>query len=369
MRALSSFTRLSKALKLTAPALATCALVACEGNVPQTQLDELPDVVMPSGKLDKQGSAVALTLSAADASAEEDEGYCLTEWQLVEQSWDEQTGEFSSHYTCPEGGLLQDQITEGVQNPDGTGSYTLTLVNRDGTEVVWEYDFVLENGGYTQTLDGTSSEGETHHSVQNYGMDGSVAVDETYSLLEGSYHTVGTYAEDGRFNGTSEFDDPATEASPDYTLEHHEGDDGSFLQIYDGFAQNWHSQYTYAVNVDGSVDYDFVYDDLATAASPDYVGAYAYGNDGSALGGYTQLFDDGSVLEVVDEAEAEGPYVQSWTFDDASTELDPDQEGALTWADDATAEGTVTFHFAGGLSETCALSVDADGNSTLGACE
>lgn len=356
--------------KLTAPLALSAGLMACDGEVPQTTLDDLPDLVLPRAKLDKQGAAKTLTLSAADASSEsEDEGYCLTEWQLVDQTYDEATGEFSSHYHCPEGGLLQDQITEGVQNPDGTGGYTLTLVNRDGTEVVWEYTFFVENGGYTQHLDGSSSEGETHVSEQNYNLDGSVEVDETYGLHEGSYHIDGTYDEVGRFNGTSVFDDPNTEASPDYTLEHHENADGSFQQIYDGVSEGQRNQYDYQLHADGSVDYDFTYDDLATSATPDYDGSYAYGADGSALGGYTQLFDDGSILEVVDEAAAGGPYLQTWSFDDASTEVSPDQEGEMTYAEDGTAAGSVTFHLGEGLSETCALTMDAEGNTDLGECQ
>ena len=86
------------------------------------------------------------------------------------------------------------------------------------------------------------------------GDDDNTMVDETWGLIEGSYILQGTYDEEGRFNGTSIFDDPNTEASPDYTLEHAENADGSFSQSVDGVFEGWLSQYTYALNADGTVN-------------------------------------------------------------------------------------------------------------------
>ena len=352
-------------------ALFTVPLIgACEGSTPQLSEESvLPDLVLPQAGLQKSGSAKALLLTADDAAtsdeeSEEEESECL-EWVTVEESFDEETGAFAYHYSCAEGGDIATSSTIGVDDFQGNGSYTYTLVLRDGTEIIWEYVYVLGDDGISQVFDATSNEGETYHGVRTYLDDDNTMVDETWGLIEGSYILQGTYDEEGRFNGTSIFDDPNTEASPDYTLEHAENADGSFSQSVDGVFEGWLSQYTYALNADGTVDYDFLSDDLATIASPDFVGVYHYNADGSGDGAYTQNLDDGSLIDVVDLFDAAGVVTESWTFDDAATALAVDQEGEIVYQPDGTGVGTVTFHFDDAESLTCAVTVSGEDESTL----
>jgi hypothetical protein len=352
---------------LVAALLALPLVGGCEGATPQISDDKvLPDLVLPQSGLQKSGSAKTLLLSADDAATSDAEhegpAECLA-WITVEESYDEVTGAFVYRYSCPEGGDIASSSTVGVDDFMGNGSYTYTLVLRDGTEIVWEYTYVLGADGISQIYDASSNEGETYHGVRTYLANDDVMVDEVWGLLEGEYSLQGVYAPDGRFNGTSIFDDPNTAASPDYTLVHQENVDGSFSQSVDGIFDGWLSQYTYALSADGTVDYAFLSDDLATLATPDFVGAYHYDIDGSGHGAYTQNLDDGSTIDVSDVFDATGVVTESWAFDDAATALAVDQEGVIVYQTDGTGVGTVTFHFDDSESVTCAVSVTAEGST------
>jgi len=349
-------------------AVALAPALACEREVPEIQR-EIPDIVLPSKKLDKQGSVLALQASAEDsATDDEEEGECLS-WITVEETYNATTGAFRYEYACEEGGDLAGYVTEGVDDFEGNGHYTQTLMLRDGGEIVWNYTYTLGADGMSQIYDGVSSEGETHHSIQTYLADESVHVEETWGLIEGVYTTNGTYDDEGRFNGTSSFDDPNTEASPDYTLEQSQGFGCEFSQVVDGVFENTATSYSYTVDIECVVSYVFVNDDLSTLASPDFDGGYTYQADGSGEGSYLQNLDDGSHIEVADAFTADGVVTQSWLFDDVATEVAIDQEGAIVYQPDGTGEGSVTYHFDDGDSQTCAVVINADGETIVSDCD
>ncbi len=64
----------------------------------------------------------------------------------------------------------------------------------------------------------------------------------------------------------------------------------------------------------------------------------------------------------------DGSVVESWTFDDETTEQAIDQEGSMTWNAGGSAEGSVTNHVVGGGDQTCAIHVSADGVQTIDEC-
>ena len=73
-------------------------------------------------------------------------------------------------------------------------------------------------------------------------------------------------------------------------------------------------------------------------ASPDFDGEYSYLPDGSGLGSYIQKFDDGSTLNVEHVINTDGSYTESWVFHDATTAVDPDQEGHVNYPSAAQAD-------------------------------
>src|SRR5581483_11085046 len=114
--------------------------------------------------------------------------------------------------------------------------------------------------------------------------------------------------------------------------------------------------------------YSFQTDLLDTQVSPDYDGSYNYNADFSGSGSYTQHFDDGSTDAVSDVINSDGSVVESWSFDDASTEQSVDQTGQMTWQADGSAEGTVTTHVVGGGEQTCDVHISSSGAQTVDNC-
>jgi hypothetical protein len=381
--------RFTSLIKLAVPSLAYLftvgVLSGCEGQTPQTHIDEVQidvsDIIIPETRsLEKRGEArqATVAVSAQNASEEsaEDPGACV-EWITEEESYDPATGDFTYRYSCPEGGDIAEIVTAGHDDGMGNGNYTQTQILRSGDEIVWTYDYVLMDDGISQLTTGTSSEGESYEGLNTYLADGSTLVDETHVFLEGTYDINGIYDANGLFSGTTVFDDPATEASPDYTLVSDEDLDGSLSQSVEQNFEDFTQTYDYQLDADGSSSYSFSTDDLLTAVSPDYAGSYSYAADGSGEGSYTQLFDDGSMLDNTDVFDAEGNLEQTWTFDDAATALDVDQTGSLSYTiveleDGSLAyvgEGSVTYFLDDDSSVTCGLTIDAEGNTELGECE
>lgn len=347
---------------LLASVAAPLVLAACEGKTPSVKRH---DAVVPS--LSPRTAVSALT-SPSTADAESGgEAQCL-EASLVSESYDPSTGAFASEYDCAEGGGIDRVLTAGTGDQVGNGAYTQTYVLEAGGEIVWEYTYTSD--AVSTTYVGSSSEGESYEGTYTYLDADTTRVEETWTMAEGVYTTDGVMTNDGTsFVGSSTFDDPDTAASPDYTYEQQTNDDGSFTQRVESAGDGWTSSYVADFAVDGSASYDFATDLTDTDVSPDYEGSYSYAADGAGEGGYTQAFDDGSSLAVDDEIRADGSYTESWSFDDAATEQPVDQEGSISYGVDGAGVGTITTFVVGGESETCRVTISADGATTIDQCE
>ncbi|MBN2359285.1 MAG: hypothetical protein JXR83_07510 [Deltaproteobacteria bacterium] len=343
-------------------------LLACDTRPPERGDGLAP--VLPALDLGRGRSAVSSPLSSDNAGDEEDGSAAATcvEWVTEEESYDPASGEFVYRYSCPIGGDIAVSETRGVDDGAGNGEYTTTYSMRDGSVVVWTYSYLVEADGCTQHIQGSSSNGETFAASYVYQANGETMAHEVWTLAEGVYTIDGTYFSDDRFIGSEQFEDPATPASPDWSLEYAENADGSFSQVVSGMFDGWQTDYSYQVAADGSAGYDFRYDLLTSPAVPDYAGHFDYSADGSGVGSYRQLFDDGSTLDVVDSFTSDGHVTESWRFDDATTELELDQEGALSYQPDGSGHGTIVFHLADGSSETCQITVNGDGTIVIDDC-
>ncbi|MFH1807594.1 MAG: hypothetical protein ABIJ09_02525 [Pseudomonadota bacterium] len=324
--------------------------------------------MVPDARMQKGGSVrtLAITDEEEAATAGED-GECQA-WTTEEESYDAASGAFVYRYRCDAGGDLLLVETRGVDDGLGNGQYTTTYDLRAGGQIVWSFSYTTEDDGLTTNYAGSSTEGESMSGVYTVLETGETQTSEVWNTLEGSYIVDGVYSEDGRFNGSSSFDDPATEQSPDWTVVNLEGSDGSFSQDVSGVFDGWLSTYTYSVAADGSASYSFVHDELVTSVSPDFEGAYSYQADGSGEGHYRQLFEDGSVMVVTDAFEADGSLTESWELDDAATELEVDQRGTIHFDASGLGTGSVTFFAEDGSRETCEIRIDVDGTQTLSAC-
>jgi hypothetical protein len=335
---------------------------ACEGRTPSVKRH---DAVVPS--LSPRTAVSALESPSTSDAESTSEAQCL-EPSLVTETYDEAAGTFFNEYDCAEGGGIDAVITEGSGDQLGNGEYTQTYVLEAGGEIVWTYTYT--SGPTSTTYVGSSTEGESYEGTYTYLDENRTQVDETWTTAEGVYVTDGVMANDGSsFVGTTTFDDPDTAASPDYSYEQQTNDDGSFSQRVESAGDGWTSSYTADFGADGSVSYDFATDLTDTDVEPDYEGTYTYAADGAGGGGYHQSYDDGSSLDVEDEIAADGSYTESWSFDDASTEQPVDQEGSISYGVDGAGEGSITTFVVGGESETCRVTIDAGGATTIDQCE
>jgi hypothetical protein len=342
-------------------------LTACNPDSPDQNTGFAP--VFPALELGRS-RAVSSPLNDDTASADDQSASTeCVEWVAEEESYHPSTGEFVYRYTCAVGGDIAVSETRGVDDGAGNGSYTTTYTMRDGSVVAWSYTYALDADGVTQHYQGESTTGESFVATYVYQANGDSLAHEVWTLAEGVYTVDGTNFNDGRFAGTEQFDDPTTAASPDWSMEYSEGADGTFSQVVSGSFDGWLTEYSYAVASDGSAAYAFTYDELATTAAPDFAGHYDYAADGSGSGSYRQLFDDGSVLDVVDSFTSDGKVTESWRFDDATTELALDQEGVMNHDVDGSGSGSIVFHLSDGSSQTCQVTVNADGTSLIDNCQ
>lgn len=316
----------------------------------------------------------ALSLPSAEAEAANGDaaaadsgsgGECVA-WNAPTETYNGMTGEFSSVSACPEGGDIAEVRTEG-RDEGGHGSYTTTYVMRDGSEIAWEFDFVNSADGATQTLSGSSGD-ETLEATYTMDAEGGYDQHEVWGVEGGEYLVDGHTTAQGVFSGTMSFDDPSTEASPDYTATSQPGDDGSLTQVVSGVSEGWAYSYTLVTDAAGNSGYDFESDAPATAASPDYAGHYDWSVDGVGNGHYTQLLDDGSTVIVSDVYDAAGNVDESWSFDDLATERNPDQEGTVHYTPDGHGVGELRTHLEDGSVETCAMEIHVDGTTDVTNC-
>lgn len=342
-------------------ALAVLGLGACESAVPRAN-DR--GTVLPS--IAPRTQIAALAAPATDEAAAEVPA--CEDWQLIEDSYDGVTGAFHSVWQCESEGVVQRSITDGVDNGDGTGSFTRSFEVNGAAVETWTFEYHLSDDGLSQIYTATSDQGGSYQGVYTAGEDGGTIVHEAWHLAEGEYLIDGEYDADGNFTGTTRFDDPATEASPDYLVRDSRLDDGGFRQEVDSREDGFSSHYIADFSAEGTTHYSFETDDTSTEVNPDWVGSYHWDASGVGSGNYTQSFDDGSSLVVTDTFAADGSVEESWTFDDATTEQAVDQEGSVRYAADGTGEGTVTTHVVDGEAETCQIHIDAAGNTSVDNC-
>ncbi|MCC7069677.1 MAG: hypothetical protein IT383_00025 [Deltaproteobacteria bacterium] len=284
--------------------LAVAALAACDSAVPQAS-DR--GAVLPS--IAPRSQIAALAAPAPDEAAAEVPA--CEDWVQTEDTWDGVTGAFHSVWQCESEGVVQRSITDGVQNADGSGSFTRSF-EVDGVVIeVWSFNFTTSADGLTQTYDATSDQGGTYQGSYVYAEDGSSTVHEVWTLAEGTYLIDGAYDAEGNFTGTTRFDDPATEASPDYVVQDSRLDDGGLRQEVNSQGDGFTSHYIADFSADGVTHYTFETDDGSSAVNPDWVGEYTWDISGAGSGGYTQSFDDGSLLAVSDTFGGDGSTDES----------------------------------------------------------
>ncbi len=341
--------------------LAVAALAACDSAVPQAS-DR--GAVLPS--IAPRSQIAALAAPAPDEAAAEVPA--CEDWVELENTWDGITGAFHSVWQCESEGVVQRSITDGVDNGDGTGTFT-RVFEVDGVAVeTWTFAYTTSDDNLNQTYTATSDQGGTYQGSYVYAEDGSSTVHEVWTLAEGTYLIDGAYDAAGNFTGTTRFDDPATEASPDYVVENSMLDDGGFRQEVNSQGDGFTSHYIADFSAAGATHYTFETDDTSSAVDPDFVGSYDWDASGAGSGSYTQSFDDGSLLTVSDTFGGDGSTDESWVFDDATTEQPVDQEGQVHYAADGSGEGTITTHVVGGAAETCQIHIDAAGNTSVDNC-
>lgn len=339
-------------------------LPACEGAIPRVDGKE---IVLPSRSPNKRVQALeAPSTDNADASAN---AFCAGGGVQTRNEFNPD-GSFVTEFTCDAGGGIASFRNEGTIDPNtGDGEYDQFTVLEDGSESSWHFVVDTLEDGVTQVYDGTSDDGgETSHSVYGYADPEHTTVTETWHSAAGDYAIDGEYLADGSWVGTTSFDDPATDASPDYVYDEIRAADGTSSQVVHLNGEGYTTDYDYSVNIDGSSRYSFDTDLDDTLVNPDFSGVYHYNADFSGEGSYTEAFDDGSSMIVNDVFAADGSLVESWSFDDVATDADVDQEGSIAFGPDGNGEGTVTSHLVGGTSQTCHVVIEA-GVSTVDDCE
>lgn len=344
------------------------ALAACEGGVPEVRSQ---DAVIPEPSPMRQ----AQSLSAPDesgnggSSGNGQRPWCKDGELSLSQSFPD--GRWITEYTCAPGGGIARVRSEGQSDPaTGDGSYDQIAILDDGSEELWHFTVDIAADGSTNHNVGTSDDGsESIDSLYTrLDAEGSYRVETTSSMAEGVYVTNGVQGADGvSWTGTTSFDDPATERSPDWSYDLVMNPDGSGTQTVDYAGEGYTTHYTMDFSADRSSSYDFETDLTSTALTPDYTGAYDYAADGTGTGNYTRFFEDGSTTEV-QEVIASDRLLQSWVFDDASTDQAIDQTGEMTWHADGSGEGSVSFHVVDGGVQTCQVRVSADGVQTIDSC-
>ncbi len=346
------------------------AFAGCNGAVPRVSGHNL---VIPDRSPTRQVQALSSpsTDDTESGSGNDAQAYCLD--GQAGPSTNDPDGTFTSEWDCAPGGGIASISNAGFSDPNtGDGHYDQTTVFEDGTLNVWHFTFDTSDDFLSTTYTGVSDDGtESYVGTYTYSADhpNQSQMHEEWNLHEGTYVTDGLVSNDGTsFDGTETFDDPATDASPDWSLDEVTNPDGTFSQDVHFAGDGFVSDYTYAVDAAGAADYSFATDLTDTDANPDYDGAYHYAADGSGEGGYRQLFDDGSTDDVHDVINADGSVDESWSFDDVATEQSVDQEGSMHWNVDGSADGTVTNHIVDGGDQTCEVHIDADGSQTVDNC-
>lgn len=158
-------------------------------------------------------------------------------------------------------------------------------------------------------------------------------------------------------------DDLATDVQPD-----HSGDftffrdgtgSGAFVRFFD---HDIYAAYTVQLDEGGRQTTELIFEDPATAVTPDGVGLYQYDPDYSGTGLYTERYDDGSELRSDLAFQVDGSTDELFRFDEASTGFSPDTDGETHYRPDGSGTGLWRRHDATGVIETCNYSFDTAGN-------
>jgi len=346
-----------------------CALLvaACDGSLPSVR-----GVGLTVPSLTPPGAGGIRRIPSIDAKSLEDgdetSGRC-ERWVTEIDTYSRRSGDFERLERCLSGGEIETIHTVGNQELDGSGHYATTYTYRDGHQVVWQYSFQPDPADPNTTSYVASSDaGESFQGQYRSLENGATHASETWDLVDGTYQIEGVYEADNRFNGSVTFDDPTTEQSPDWILDNQEDLDGTVTQQVTTYVANWQLHESVVVAPDGSYGFSFGYDDTRTEVSPDYRGGYQFDAAGAGSGGYHQYYEDGSTLEVEQQIASDGSFDQRWWFDDANTDQRVDQEGAAHYNADGSGSGTVITHVVDGGTETCDLSVSADGATSIDNC-
>ncbi|MFH1810220.1 MAG: hypothetical protein ABIJ09_15850 [Pseudomonadota bacterium] len=291
------------------------------------------------------------------------------EWSTDYEHYTDATGAFEVAYSCAEGGEVARVLTQGVDNGDGSGHYSTVYQLRNGSEVTWEFNFrpdPVEPGATVYT--GSSSQGGGFEGEYRELANGLTELREVYAYPDHVFVVEGLSDDEGRFNGSVSYDDLGTEISPDWTLVQVEQHDGTIQQTIDSTTDGWGVREKLTALPDGSLRYEFRYDDLGTEVFPDYQGQYDFSPAGTGQGDYTQNYADGSTLTVHQDIEYSGAYRETWVFDDELTAQPKEQEGELHYDLGGHATGTITTYVVGGSAETCDLEVFTDGSTIIDNC-
>lgn len=346
---------------------AALLVAACDGGLPSVRGIGLavPSLTPPgTGGIRRIPSIDAKSLEDGD----ENSGHC-EQWVTEVDTFNLRTGDFERLERCLSGGEIETIHTTGHQESEQSGTYATTYLYRDGHQVVWQFTVEPDPADASSTIYTAASDaGESFAGHYRSMGDGATYASETWNLLDGNYQIEGVVEADGRFNGTVTFDDPSTEQNPDWVLGNQEDVDGTVTQQVTTYLVHWQLNESVVVEADGAYSLSFGYDDARTEISPDYRGGYQFDATGAGSGGYHQFYDDGSDLEVEQQIAADGSFDQRWWFDDASTDQAVDQEGAAHYNADGSGSGTVTTHVVDGGTETCDLTVSADGATSIDHC-
>jgi len=165
-------------------------------------------------------------------------------------------------------------------------------------------------------------------------------------------------------------DDLATDVSPDrsanFTLYSDGSGSGQLTWFYD---HGIYYAYDISLASDGSQDETVVFEDPGTQVSPDGSGTFHFNANLSGTGDYTERYDDGSRMHLLETFATTGSEVVDYTFDDAATAFTPDLDGHQDIHSDGSGSGDWNVHDATGISETCTYDFDTTGSVANLSCQ
>ncbi|HEY4220006.1 MAG TPA: hypothetical protein VGO62_01660 [Myxococcota bacterium] len=223
----------------------TLAVAGCNGAVPHVSGHNL---VIPDRSPSRQVQALDTpsTSDAAAGSSGHENAFC--QGGTAGSQTSEADGSFDNIWNCEAGGGMTTIENKGLVDPTtGDGAYDQITTFDDGTTSTFHFTVDSSDDFLTQTYVGSSDDGsESMTSVYTYHADdfSQMHVHEVWTRADGVYTIDGDQPVDGSsFAGTESFDDPATAASPDWSMVESNNADGSFSQTVhfngDGFVSDY----------------------------------------------------------------------------------------------------------------------------------